>query len=265
MEQFIEITSKLFAVSVFRYFIIAGIFFLLFYKIFEPRFSKSKIQSRMASRKDFIREILHSMQSTLTMSVIAFVVLFTPFKSYTMLYTDLGKYGLWYIPVSVFLGLVIHDTYFYWMHRLLHHPKLFRYTHLVHHESVNPSPWTSYSFHFFEAITEGLVLAVIVMVIPMNPLSVTLFVIVAFIINVYGHLGYEIMPKWFRSSWAFEISNTSVYHNLHHRKFKGNYGLYFRVWDRLMGTEHPDYVKEYDKIQKQRFETKESKTLSDAA
>lgn len=264
MEQFIEISSKLFAVSVFRYFIIAGIFFLLFYKVFDAKFSKSKIQSRKASRKDFIREILHSVQSTATMSVIAFVVLFTPFKAYTMIYLDLSTYGLWYIPVSVFLGLVIHDTYFYWMHRLLHHPKIFRYTHLVHHQSVNPSPWTSYSFHFFEAITEGLVLAVIVMIIPMSPLSVTLFVVVAFIINVYGHLGYEIMPKWFRHSWLFEISNTSVYHNLHHSKFKGNYGLYFRVWDRLMGTEHPDYVKDYDRVQKQRFETKE-KMLSDAA
>jgi sterol desaturase/sphingolipid hydroxylase (fatty acid hydroxylase superfamily) len=40
---------------------------------------------------------------------------------------------------------------------------------------------------------------------------------------------------------------------MHHSKFKGNYGLYFRIWDRLMGTEHPDYVSEYDRIQDQRF------------
>ncbi|MEM7511464.1 MAG: hypothetical protein AAF388_11060 [Bacteroidota bacterium] len=30
--------------------------------------------------------------------------------------------------------------------------------------------------------------------------------------------------------------------------------MYFRIWDRLMGTEHPDYMKEYDKIQEKRFE-----------
>ncbi|MHA4894836.1 sterol desaturase family protein [Pedobacter sp. PWIIR3] len=47
--------------------------------------------------------------------------------------------------------------------------------------------------------------------------------------------------------------NTSIHHNLHHSKFKGNYGLYFRFWDRLMGTENPNYVKEYDRIQNQRF------------
>jgi hypothetical protein len=61
------------------------------------------------------------------------------------------------------------------------------------------------------------------------------------------------MPKWFRRTWLFEIINTSVYHNLHHEKFNGNYSLYFRVWDRLIGTEHPDYVKRYDALQERQF------------
>ncbi len=160
---------------------------------------------------------------------------------------------MWFIIPAVIVSLIVHDTYFYWMHRLLHHPKLFKYTHLVHHKSVNPSPWASYSFHFFEAITEGAILLVIVMIIPMHGISIGLFVLIGFMINVYGHLGYEVTPKWFRNSFLFEISNTSTYHNLHHSKFKGNYSLYFRFWDKVMGTENPDYVKEYDRIQNQRF------------
>jgi sterol desaturase/sphingolipid hydroxylase (fatty acid hydroxylase superfamily) len=90
------------------------------------------------------------------------------------------------------------------------------------------------------------------MVMPMHPTGIFMFVILAFIINVYGHLGYEIAPLWFRKTFLFEVFNTSVYHNLHHSKFKGNYGLYFRIWDRLMGTEHPDYVNNYDSVQKNR-------------
>jgi sterol desaturase/sphingolipid hydroxylase (fatty acid hydroxylase superfamily) len=31
-----------------------------------------------------------------------------------------------------------------------------------------------------------------------------------------------------------------VYHNLHHERFNGNYGLYFTFWDRLMGTLRKD-------------------------
>jgi sterol desaturase/sphingolipid hydroxylase (fatty acid hydroxylase superfamily) len=176
-----------------------------------------------------------------------------PLRPYTLIYTDSNTYPLWWLPVSLGLSLVIHDTYFYWMHRFLHHDRLFRHSHVVHHLSTNPSPWSSYSFHFFEAILEGIVVIVLVLVLPMHPSVIVAFTFVSFMINVYGHLGYEIMPKGLRKSFLFEIINTSTYHNFHHRKFKGNYSLYFRHWDRLMKTEHPDYVKEYDRIQEQRF------------
>ena len=79
------------------------------------------------------------------------------------------------------------------------------------------------------------------------------FSVSSLVINVYGHLGYEVTPKWFRHSILFQIFNSSTHHNLHHEKFKGNYGLYFRFWDRVMGTEHPAYVAQYDRIQEQRF------------
>jgi sterol desaturase/sphingolipid hydroxylase (fatty acid hydroxylase superfamily) len=147
----------------------------------------------------------------------------------------------------------MHDAYFYWIHRIMHHARVFRHIHLVHHQSTNPSPWAAYSFHFAEGLAEGAVVIVLAFVLPMHVSTVIAFTFVSFVINVYGHLGYEIMPRRFRNSIWFQIINTSTYHNLHHRKFRGNYGLYLRVWDRWMGTEHPDYVKEYDKIQERRF------------
>lgn len=52
-----------------------------------------------------------------------------------------------------------------------------------------------------------------------------------------------------KKAWLFELINTSV----HHKQLNGNYGLYFRYWDRLMGTEHPDYVEVYDTLQAKRF------------
>ena len=85
------------------------------------------------------------------------------------------------------------------------------------------------------------------------------------LINVYGHLGYEVAPKWFRHSFLFECINTSVHHNLHHSQFKGNYGLYFRFWDRMMKTENPKYVQMYDALQEKRFglvNTKDDTCLS---
>lgn len=241
------------AINVARYFLFAGIPFLIFYLLFPDKFSKNKIQVRFARRKDFLREILHSMQTTFILAGVSLLIIHSPLRNYTQIYDSISAYPIWWIPVSVLLGLIVHDTYFYWMHRTVHHPRLFRRIHLLHHKSVNPSPWASYSFHFFEGVLEAMVVPVILLLIPMHLSALILFTFSSFAINVYGHLGYEIAPKWFRHSPLFEIFNTSVYHNMHHAKFKGNYGLYFRFWDRLMNTEHPDYVKEYDEIQQRRF------------
>lgn len=245
----------IYGLSLVRYFFIAGAAFAIFYLYFSKKSPKNKIQQRIAQKKDFIREIVNSIISSVPLTGIAYLMLFTPLKEYTFVYEDMNAYPVVWLFISWALCLIIHDTYFYWMHRLLHHKKLFNLMHLEHHKSVNPSPFASYSFHFLEAITEGLIVVVLVFVLPLHPVVLYAFVLSSFIINVYGHLGYEIMPRKLRNSFWFEIINTSTHHNLHHSKFKGNYGLYFRWWDRLMKTEHPDYVKEYDRVQAQRFST----------
>lgn len=232
---------------------LAGIPFLIFYILYPAVFSKNKIQGRSAKRKDFLREIRQSLQATFILAGVALLILKTPLVDYTQYYNDLSDYPSWWLPVSVLLALIVHDTYFYWMHRMVHHPKLFRRVHLVYHKSVNPSPWASYSFHFSEAILESMIAPIILVLIPMHAIALVLFSFLSFIVNVYRHLGFEIAPKWLRHSILFEFLTTSTHHNMHHSKFKGNYGLYFRIWDRVMGTEHPDYVKEYDLIQERRF------------
>lgn len=261
MEETIQYAIPIIT-NITRYFLFAGIPFLVFYILFPKLFSKAKIQDRWAKHKDFIREILHSMQSSITIGLVGVLFLLTPLREYTRVYSYISEYPIWWVPVSILIALVLHDTYFYWMHRTVHHPKIYKKVHFVHHQSINPSPWASFSFHISEAVVEALVLPVIICLLPMHPLSLALFGLLSFIINVYGHLGFEIAPKWFRHSFLFEIVNTSVHHNLHHSKFKGNYGLYFRVWDRLMGTENPDYVKEYDRIQARRFEKVSESSLA---
>jgi len=252
MEDGFLIFAAILFESAARYFLIAGIAFLIFYNLFSDKFRLQKIQKRAAKRKDFIREIVHSASSTLIFAIIAFLLLATPLRDYTQAYSEVGDYPIWWIGASLALSLIIHDTYFYWMHRLMHHPKIYKHAHLVHHKSINPTPFASYSFHWLEAIGEGLVLVPLLFLLPMHDLTVLLFTASSFVINVYGHLGYEIMPKFVRKTAIFSIINTSTHHNLHHSRFNGNYGLYFRFWDRIMGTEIPEYVEIYDKLRMKR-------------
>ncbi|MEM7658110.1 MAG: sterol desaturase family protein, partial [Bacteroidota bacterium] len=130
---------------------------------------------------------------------------------------------------------------FYWMHRLMHHPRLFKAVHLIHHTSTNPSPWTSYAFHPLEAVIEAGIIPLIAFTLPVHKGAISLFLLFQFVYNVYGHLGYELYPKGFHKSWIGRWINTSVCHNLHHKRFHGNYGLYFLWWDRWMGTLRKDY------------------------
>ena len=236
-----------------RYFLFAGLAFIIFYKVFTVFFESNKIQVKNARRKDFFREIIFSIQTTIILALVTIVIVYSPLREYTQLYSELGDYPIRWIPLSIIAALVLHGTYFYWMHRFAHQRKLFKYLHITHHKSTTPSPWTSYAFGFSEGILESLIAPLILFLIPMHPLSLVIFTVIAFLINIYGHLGYEIMPKWFRKSILFGLINTSVYHNLHHEKFDGNYGLYFRFWDKLMKTENTDYEKRYDKIQLNRF------------
>lgn len=63
--------------------------------------------------------------------------------------------------------------------------------------------------------------------------------------NVFGHCGYEIFPKWFLRSPVALVLNSVTHHALHHEKIRANFGLYFNIWDRLLGTNHADYEERF--------------------
>jgi sterol desaturase/sphingolipid hydroxylase (fatty acid hydroxylase superfamily) len=224
-----------------RYVFIAGSFFLIFYIFFRQKFSRFRIQKIFPNKGEYYREIGYSFLTFVIFALIGVVLLQPSVKQHTYIYNDISEYGWGYFGLSVLLALLIHDAYFYLTHRLMHHPRLFRLFHLTHHRSTNPSPWAAFAFHPLEAVVEGSVIVVIAVLIPIHQLGILLFLLVMTVLNVIGHLGYEIYPQWLvQSKWGKWL-NTSTNHNMHHKYFKGNYGLYLRVWDEVFRTTHPEY------------------------
>jgi sterol desaturase/sphingolipid hydroxylase (fatty acid hydroxylase superfamily) len=176
----------------------------------------------------------------------------------TTFYTKIDQHGWFYFFLAFPLMFFVHDTYFYWMHRLIHHKKLFKLVHLVHHQSTNPSPWAAYAFHPLEAVAEAGIFVVFLYTLPVHFLHLFIFFFIMIVYNVYGHLGYELYPKNFNRHWLGKWINTSVSHNQHHQYFKGNYGLYFTFWDRIMNTMRVDYDQRFDEV-KSRVENEEIK------
>lgn len=229
-----------------RYSFFAGLAFLLFYVIFRRKWLYKKIQLRFPENKDYLREFGYSMLTIFIFTTVTYPLIAVPsIAKYTTRYAEISEYG-WFYYFALFPVLfVMHDTYFYFAHRLMHHRKLFNLFHLVHHKSTNPSPWAAYAFHPLEAIVEVGIVVVFLFTVPIHKTHLLLFFLMMIVYNVYGHLGYELYPKGFHKTRIGRWINTSVNHNQHHQYFKGNYGLYFLFWDRVLGTIREDYDTRY--------------------
>ncbi len=190
---------------------------------------------------------------TLTIyGLVGTATLWASWRGWTQLYLDLHAHSAAWFWSSVALTIVLHDAYFYWTHRLMHHPRLFPWFHRGHHLSMNPSPWATYAFDPFEAVVQAGIFPLAVCLYPMHPVAFLLFMVWQITFNVIGHTGYEIWPRWLMDSWLGKLTNTPTNHVMHHQFFKGNYGLYFNVWDRLMGTNHERYEEQFREVTSRR-------------
>jgi sterol desaturase/sphingolipid hydroxylase (fatty acid hydroxylase superfamily) len=232
-----------------KYYVVGGLVFLIFYILLRRKIGWKKIQPKFPARKDYWREIGWSTLSIVLFTMPPLIILHSDsIRPHSTFYRDISAHGWIYFFAAFPLMLVIHDTYFYWMHRLIHHPRLFKRIHLVHHRSTNPSPWAAYAFHPIEAVLESMVFVIFLFTIPLHFWHLFAFFLISLVYNVYGHLGFELYPAGFHKTRVGKWVNTSVSHNMHHHYFKGNYGLYFLFWDRVMGTLRKDYDTAYQEV-----------------
>ena len=239
------------------YVLLAGVVWLAFYVLFRRWIRSRKINPKSPTRGQIGWEIRQSILSLAIFGLSSGLVVFLrPLGIKTRLYHPIDLHGLTWYYASIAVAIVIHDAYFYWTHRLMHHPKLFRRVHRIHHLSNNPTPWAAYSFSIPEAIVQAGTGLLIVYLVPMHFSAFLLFMTWQITFNVFGHCGYEIYPRWFLNTWMGKLFNTPTHHAMHHEKVHANYSLYFNYWDRLFGTNHADYSR--------RFTTAASGTLREA-
>lgn len=158
-------------------------------------------------------------------------------RGWTRIYSDVSDYPLWWLPVSVILYLFVHDTWFYWTHRLMHVPRIYTRMHAVHHASRNPTAWAAMSFHPLESISGAVLIPALVLLIPIHVAALLVVLTVMTVMGVTNHMGWEIFPRWLVRGPAGQWLITASHHQRHHEKYLCNFGLYFRVWDRLCGTD----------------------------
>lgn len=241
-----ELWLMVFASDTLRYLIGVGLVSLVLFGLFRKFSLSHRIQSRRASGKDILREFSYSILTTAVYATVALVTVRAEQAGYLQIYSGFSIIDWIYAPLSLVLLLVLHDAYFYWAHRMMHLPFLFRHLHRVHHLSRTPTSWAAYAFAPGEAFLMALYVPSVTLFLPVNEVVMLVFLAIMILRNAGGHSGVEFHPPGWIDG-PLDHLTTVTHHDLHHQRFQGNYGLYFTWWDRWMGTEFGDYHEQFRK------------------
>ena len=248
LTEFFAIVAGVIFEGGLRYVLVAGLGWLVFYTLFRRRLWHRKIIPHAPATADLRRELLYSARTVVVYALVGALGVLAVHAGWTQMYYRIARHGWGWFVASIAIAVVLHDAYFYWTHRAMHHPRLFRWMHRGHHCSTNPTPWAAYSFDTLEAVVHACIFPLLIFILPIHPLAFFLFMAWQIIFNVLGHTGFEIYPHWLLRSPIGKIINTPTNHVMHHQYFRGNYGLYFNYWDRLMGTNHERYEAQFSEV-----------------
>ena len=150
--------------------------------------------------------------------------------------------------VALFLLVPIWESfYFYWIHRLIHIPFLYRHVHALHHRNINVGPWSGLSMHPVEhAIYLGSVF--IHFVVGAHPLHIIFHLQFYSLSAVTTHSGYQGLLIRDRN----RLSLGTFHHQMHHRYFECNYGSLEIPWDKWFGSFHDGTVAANERMKARR-------------
>ncbi len=164
-------------------------------------------------------------------------------------WTTFAEHPYWLAVFAFFLPFW-HEFHFYCIHRLIHVPILYKWIHSVHHNSVNPSPWSSLSMHPVEHLlywSDSL----IHLILPSHPLLFLYGLQITGTGAVVGHIGFDKLEAGSESA----VDTHAYAHYLHHKYFEVNYADGTTALDKLFGTWH-DGSKEAQAQMEARYEKK---------
>ena len=247
--------ATLFGVIFLRYFLLAAIY---------QWWTRSAFNSATPlNRKQFVREVRWSLMSSAIFALLSVLMFYFYGKGYTKVYTDINDPGIPYFFATIILYLVLYETYYYWLHRWMHRPGVFRVVHKVHHDSIHTSAFTSFSFHPLEALLQFIFLPVMILIIPIHLYALGIILVLMTLSAIINHAGIEIYPGKFYKHPLGKWLIGSTHHDLHHKEFTSNFGLYFTLWDKWMKTESKRYEERFDNNKPTRSRSQHHRSTDD--
>jgi lathosterol oxidase len=215
----------------------AGLYWL-YYVRSSAETRQKKFQRALPDRRQIENEIRWSLKSCVVFSLMTVLVYYFAMLGWSEVYLDVSEYGWFYLGASIVLMLILHDVYFYATHFLSHRIGwIFRSFHRIHHQSGNPTPFADIMFHPVDAVIHAGFIPLFLFTLPLHPIAIGFFVTLVAVVNALGHVGYELLPRFFHHPAIVGWVNRASLHNIHHSHVHYNFGLYFRFLDKLFKTE----------------------------
>lgn len=195
-----------------------------------------RIQKTRSGDKRRRIEIRHSLVSILVVSTSMAIGLFAQRQGWTLF----APFELtWWNALPLFgLCMVLFDAWFYTAHRLLHTKPLYRF-HRLHHQTVAPTPWSTFSDRAFDTVLHQGFYAVVPLILPFPAWILIANRVLDHVNGTFGHCGFEYAASP-TARWPWPLLCVT-YHDQHHSAFRYNFANYFSWLDRLCGTIHPTY------------------------
>lgn len=200
----------------FIYFLMAGIFCAI--KLLAAEKYLITINKTRAFPNQTLFEIKNSLVSVLIFGIYACVLVVLLRHNYILVDFNFKTSTL---LIDIGILLVWNEIHFFLMHSLLHTPFLHKKVHIIHHRSVLTTPFSTYSFHWIEALMLGSVMIFIVPFYTFQISSLMLFPIVSLFFNTMAHSNIQ----FFQSSNMRNLFSFSQRHNYHHTKAKSGKGF----------------------------------------
>ena len=206
----------------------------LFFEVMNARHPERKIQKQRVNARKW-KELAYAPGSILTLSFCFSAGLFSQWQGWALTPLPLSW---WSGPLTLGISVLLYDTWFYWVHRLLHWKPMLRF-HALHHTSASPTVWTNHYETIVEALLNQFYYLIIVFVLPIPWQMLVVQKIYDQISGMLGHAGYEhFASPGARRPWPLA---STVFHDQHHASFHFNFAHTFSIWDRMLGTLHPRY------------------------
>ncbi|CDM37631.1 hypothetical protein CBS147339_9063 [Penicillium roqueforti] len=174
-------------------------------------------------------EIRQAMAAMPPMSLLTAPFFVLEVRGYAKLYdTTADEPFPYYSLIQIPFFICFTDFFIYWIHRGLHHPRVYKTLHKPHHKWIMPSPYASHAFHPLDGWSQSVPYHVFPFIFPLQKIAYVFLFGFINLWTVFIHDGEYVANS--------PILNGAACHTMHHLYFNYNYGQFTTLWDRLGGS-----------------------------